>query len=177
MESVNTIKIGHSIGQQINLFSKSVSLMLGGFVALVFALFIMANISLSDIIAWSSKVLGASFIAMMAGLVFITIYALVKVEKSAKRGKYDKAWLEAGYQAANGITSLALTFTLFGISLGIGTLAEQNLSPETIQQVTKALTAKFALAFMTTVVGLPLSTFLRAVLSVYQAKLESKFES
>tara|TARA_B100000683_G_scaffold220295_1_gene217084 strand:- start:1019 stop:1255 length:237 start_codon:yes stop_codon:yes gene_type:complete len=69
-------------------------------------------------------------------------------------------------QTANGVTTLALTFTLLGISLGIGGLAEQNLTPETVQTVIRDLTANFSLAFMTTVVGLPMSAILRALLVV-----------
>ena len=36
------------------------------------------------------------------------------------RGDASDVWFEAGIQAANGVTTLALTFTLLGISLGIG---------------------------------------------------------
>lgn len=79
-------------------------------------------------------------------------------------------WLEVGVQAANGVTTLALTFTLLGISLGIGGLAGQPLTPETVQPIIRQLTADFSLAFMTTVVGLPVSAGLRAALLITHEK-------
>ena len=65
---------------------------------------------------------------------------------------------------------LALTYTLFGISLGIGSLAGQGLTPETVESVIRNLTASFSLAFMTTVIGLPLSALLRAALVVVHGR-------
>ena len=54
--------------------------------------------------------------------------------------------LETGLQAANGIATLALTYTLLGISLGIGSLAGHELGPETIQAVIRDLTRHFSMA-------------------------------
>jgi hypothetical protein len=71
------------------------------------------------------------------------------------------------------VTTLALTFTLLGISLGIGTLAGQELTPETIQPVIRKMTANFSLAFMTTVVGLPISALLRSLIIVTHARNHS----
>ena len=68
--------------------------------------------------------------------------------------------------AANGIATLGLTYTLFGISLGIGELAGQELTPATVQEVIRGLTERFSLAFMTTVISLPTSVLLRALLSI-----------
>jgi hypothetical protein len=76
--------------------------------------------------------------------------------------------------AANGIATLALTYTLFGISLGIGDLAGQNLTPDTVQAVIRGLTERFSLAFMTTVIGLPTSALLRALLSITAAWIDAK---
>ena len=82
-------------------------------------------------------------------------------------------WLVAGIQAANGVATLALTYTLLGISLGIGSLAGQELTPDTIQGVIKVLTENFSLAFMTTVVGLPTSALLRSLLLVTDARINA----
>jgi hypothetical protein len=73
-------------------------------------------------------------------------------------------------KAANGIATLALTYTLLGISLGVGTLAEQELTPETVRHVIRGLTSQFSLAFMTTVVGLPTAAVLRTLLVVTHAR-------
>ena len=83
-------------------------------------------------------------------------------------------WTEAGLQAANGIATLALTYTLLGISLGIGTLAEQELTPETVRHVIRGLTSQFSLAFMTTVVGLPTAAILRTLLVVTHAQKQGQ---
>ena len=77
-----------------------------------------------------------------------------------------RLWVEVGTQAANGVTTLALTFTLLGISLGIGSLADQALTPSSIQKVIADMTANFSLAFMTTVIGLPLSALLRSLIVI-----------
>ena len=75
-------------------------------------------------------------------------------------------WFDAGLHAANGIATLALTYTLLGISLGIGTLADQELTPDTVQSVIRSLTAHFSLAFLTTVVGLPSAAAMRALIGI-----------
>ena len=83
-------------------------------------------------------------------------------------------WLETGLNLSGGITTLALTFTLLGISLGIGGLAEQELTPDTVQNVIRDLTAQFSLAFMTTVIGLPTAALLRGALLITHARLLSQ---
>ena len=71
-----------------------------------------------------------------------------------------------GLHAANGIATVALTFTLFGISAGIGELAAGDLNIDTINTVIASLTDQFSMAFMTSVVGLPLSALMRVVVGV-----------
>jgi len=83
-------------------------------------------------------------------------------------------WLEVGLHGANGVSTLALTFTLLGISLGIGTLAEQELTPETVQVIIGDLTKHFSLAFLTTVVGLPSAAVLRAILSISHQRMNMR---
>ena len=71
-------------------------------------------------------------------------------------------------------SSLALTCTLLGISLGIGSLSGHELNPTTIPQVIKGLTEHFAMAFMTTVIGLPVSAALRSALLVSYSHAEER---
>ena len=82
-----------------------------------------------------------------------------------------RVWFEAGMHTSSGIAILALTFTLIGFSLGVGTLAEQELTPSTVQGVIAELSAHFSLAFMTTVVGLPTSAVMRALISITEARM------
>ena len=150
--------------------SRATSYLLGA-VAIALAVAVMGtSYSVSDITAWAQQVLGWSFIGMLATLVFLALFCWVR----QLRGEPSEVWFEAGVQAANGVTTLALTFTLLGISLGIGTLAGQELSPETIQPVIRKMTANFSLAFMTTVVGLPVSAFLRSLIVVTHARNRSR---
>ena len=54
----------------------------------------------------------------------------------------------------------------------IGSLAGQSLTPETIQEVIRVLTENFSMAFMTTIIGLPTSAVLRAMLLIAGAKAQ-----
>jgi hypothetical protein len=93
---------------------------------------------------------------------------------SIKPDKNNDFLYDAGMQAANGISTLALTFTLLGISLGIGTLSEQPLTPSSVNEIIGELTKQFSMAFMTTVVGLPSSAILRAWVSLRYTKIEKE---
>ena len=129
--------------------------------------------SVIDITNWAREVLGWSFVILLAGLVFLVLFSWVRMLQL--HGENDTVWFEAGVQAANGVTTLALTYTLLGISLGVGALSGHELTPETIQPVIRKMTANFSLAFMTTVVGLPISALLRSVIVVTHARnLERK---
>ena len=102
----------------------------------------------------------------------ITVISWLRQRSLAHDPLTRHVWVEIGLHAAGGIATLALTFTLLGISLGIGSLSDQTLSPETIQEVIKGLTEHFSMAFMSTVVGLPVSAALRAVLLVTRSRIE-----
>jgi len=155
--------------------SRAASYMMGALaVALAVAVLVTSN-SVADIANWVREVLGWSFVAMLTTLVFLALYSWVRMLQL--KGAGDDVWFEAGVQAANGVTTLALTFTLLGISLGIGTLAGQELTPETIQPVIRKMTANFSLAFMTTVVGLPVSALLRSLIIVTHARNHSPAQS
>jgi ribose/xylose/arabinose/galactoside ABC-type transport system permease subunit len=67
---------------------------------------------------------------------------------------------------SNLISTLALTYTLLGISLGIGELSSSKLDIDTINQTISKLTQQFSMAFMTSVIGLPLSGLLRSILII-----------
>jgi len=121
-----------------------------------------------DLASWALNVLGLTFVSLLSALVFLSVFSLIRLKHAQEIDR--QYWLEMGVQAANGVTTLALTFTLLGISLGIGSLAGQELTPATVQAVIREVTANFSLAFMTTVVGLPISAFLRSVLIISGAE-------
>ncbi len=156
--------------------SRSLSLVLGVSVIAVAVLVATTNFGVGDITGWALKVFGSAFLAMLSSLVFLVFFCWVRLLDAHRRKslKDTELWLESGLHAANGVSTLALTFTLLGISLGIGTLAGQELTPETVQTIIQSLTKHFSLAFMTTVVGLPLAALLRALMSITHASREAK---
>jgi hypothetical protein len=152
--------------------TQAASFVLGGIVLTGACAALITTHDAAAITQWSFDVLGVGFLGLLTTLIFIAAFALVRMKACAPNvirqtgaSRYDY-WLEVGVQAANGVSTLALTFTLLGISLGIGGLAGQELTPETVQPVIRDLTADFSLAFMTTVVGLPVSAALRAALMI-----------
>ena len=162
------MKLINSGTHPITHFSEAFSYFVG-ITVIIFAVstaFAAGNVS--TVLEWTTKNLGVGFVALLATLVFTTLFSLLRLKRAASDDQRCKYWYAVGMQAANGVTTLALTFTLLGISLGIGGLAEQNLTPETVQSVIRDLTANFSLAFMTTVIGLPLSAVLRALLVISQ---------
>jgi hypothetical protein len=156
---------------------KALSLMLGSFVIGLAVISILSGRSSAALLHWAVDVLSVPFLLLLGALVFASLLALVKLyETTAMRNDAERdsrrvKWLQAGLQSCNGIATLALTFTLLGISLGIGQLSDGSLTPENVNQVIANLTSQFSLAFMTSVIGLPLSAALRTVLIVSNASL------
>ena len=149
---------------------RAFSYMLGATVVAVAVAASVSSTSLPEIIDWAEKIFGVTFLAIIGGLIFIAVYSWTRIIDCPG----DRVWLEAGLQAANGVTTLALTYTLLGISLGVGSMAENELSPDTVQTVVRNLTAQFSMAFLTTVVGLPLSAVLRTLLLVTHARQDQR---
>lgn len=145
------------------------SLGLGAGVILLAIASFVTDMALSDILEWVSAYFSISFALCFVALVTLGLLALYKVHCNER----CEFWFEVGQQAGNGISTLALTFTLLGISMGIGTLAGQNLSPETVNALIGELTTQFSLAFMTTVVGLPTAALIRALISIRYAAIST----
>ena len=150
--------------------TRTISFMLGGIVLSVWAASLIWSTDVSQITRWTLDVLGIGFIVLLVGLIFIAAFSLVRLSGAETHDYHPRFWLEIGLQAAGGVATLALTFTLLGISLGIGGLAGQPLTPETVQPIIRDLTANFSLAFMTTVIGLPVAAVLRAILLIANEK-------
>ncbi len=126
--------------------------------------------SFSELLGWLRQMFGYGFIVVFLALVFLGGFSLLRM----KTRQHVAYWYEVGQQAASGVATTALTFTLLGISLGIGSLSEQSLNPDTIQSIIQALTQHFSMAFMTTVVGLPSSAMLRAFLAIERVKQDAE---
>jgi len=162
------MKYRKAIGLPVAQFSEAFSYLAGVTVIGIAISAAYASGSASTVIGWTLEHLGIGFVALLSILVFTTLYSLIRLKAAGTNSVRRQFWYAVGMQTANGVTTLALTFTLLGISLGIGGLADQNLTPETVQTVIRNLTANFSLAFMTTVIGLPLSAVLRAMLVISQ---------
>jgi len=132
----------------------------------------VTELPLSGILVWLDRFFSSAFISIYTLLVVLGVYAIVQL-KHPDEADY---WQEVGLQSGNSIATLALTFTLFGISLGIGSLSEQPLSPENVQLIISGLTKQFSMAFMTTVIGLPTATIIRALISVKYQKVTAEIK-
>ena len=156
--------------------SRSLSYVLGAGVIILAIAVGMTSQGPDAIAEWTLEVFGVTFITLFTGLIFATVYCWTRLGDQTLSVKQRTVWLESGLHGANGVSTLALTYTLLGISLGIGTLSEQELTPETVQTVISQLTDHFSLAFMTTVVGLPTSAALRALMLITHSRLEAAKE-
>ena len=156
----------NAVGRLLGTGSQAASYLLGGAAVVLAVAAVVTSAGAGDVTDWIRDVLGFTFIALLGALVFIVLFCLARLNSGSGASENDRVWFQTGIQAANGITTLALTFTLLGISLGIASLAEHELSPETVREVIRDMTANFSLAFMTTVVGLPVSAVLRAILLI-----------
>lgn len=119
----------------------------------------LTELNLSNIYAWLEKRFTTGFLFFLGLFSFSALFSIMRLNGS----RADAFWQECSLQSANGVATLALTFTLLGISLGVGSLSQQTISPQTVSTVIQQLTQHFSMAFMTTVIGLPLATLLRAI--------------
>ncbi len=167
-----------TFGSGLEAGSRTLSVFLGVVVLGLFAAAVATSLDAGDIMRWARQVFGVTFLIALSALVVTALHCWMRLAAPVAIGAaigaaVDAARLETGLQAANGIATLALTYTLAGISLGIGSLAGHDLGPETIQAVIGDLTRHFAMAFMTTVVGLPISAVLRAMLMIKTRRIEA----
>ena len=172
-----------AVGSGMESGSRTLSFFLGVVVIGLFAAAAATSLDAGDIMRWAREVFGVTFLVALSALVVVALHCWMRLEARVSIGGatggatgtvVDPARLESGLQAANGIATLALTFTLLGISLGIGSLAGHDLGPDTIQAVIRDLTRHFSMAFMTTVVGLPTSAALRAMLMIRMRRIEAR---
>ena len=152
--------------------SRSLSIFLGLIVTTVAASALISGGSFRSVTGQALDIFGLSFIVLLLILCFIVCFCWIKMIDNKFNQTTRALWTELGEHAANGTATLALTYTLLGISLGISSLSDQELNTDTIQTVIGGLTKHFSMAFMTTVIGLPISCFLRAVISVTEAKFQ-----
>lgn len=166
-----TSVIDHSISSQAS--QKSVGTLLrylGIFVGAIIILFavivLFTQMKPTELLSLIEQYFGLTFSCLYAMLMCLSIFSIYRLSE----GLNLKYWFEMAMQTANGISTIALTFTLLGISLGIGSLTGETLSPENIQSIISDLTRQFSIAFMTTVVGLPSAALIRAFASLIIAK-------
>ena len=147
-----------------NQSSQAISVFLGCIlISLVFFVYLTENEPF-EVFNMATSILGSTFILLISLLTFFSIICITNV---ITLNFYEKKlWFETGIQLSNLISTIALTYTLLGISLGIGELSSSKLDVDTINETISKLTEQFSMAFMTSVVGLPLSGVLRSILII-----------
>ncbi|MBT6285901.1 MAG: hypothetical protein HOI96_12075, partial [Rhodospirillaceae bacterium] len=100
--------------------SQAASYLLGGLVLGTAIAVTLLSQDVSAITGWAIDVLGAGFLTLLSALIFTTLFGLVRMNAPGITDESREYWFAVGMQATNGVTTLALTFTLLGISLGIG---------------------------------------------------------
>ena len=147
-----------------NQSSQAISVFLGCIlISLVFFVYLTENEPF-EVFNMATSILGSTFILLISLLTFFSIICITNV---ITLNFYEKKlWFETGIQLSNLISTIALTYTLLGISLGIGELSSSKLDVDTINETISKLTEQFSMAFMTSVVGLPLSAVLRSILII-----------
>ena len=147
-----------------NQSSQAISVFLGCIlISLVFFVYLTENEPF-EVFNMATSILGSTFILLISLLTFFSIICITNVITLKLYEK--KLWFETGIQLSNLISTIALTYTLLGISLGIGELSSSKLDVDTINETISKLTEQFSMAFMTSVVGLPLSGVLRSALII-----------
>ena len=163
----------HAIGRTLASGSRSLSYFLG-LCAISLAVAVgWTSSETYEIAEWALRVFGATFLCLFAALVFICLFCWTRIREYASEPAMRQVWVDSGFHAANGISTLALTYTLLGISLGIGTLADQDPTPESVQGIIQSLTEHFSLAFLTTVIGLPVAAIMRALIGITATRLDA----
>lgn len=159
-----------------------------GMTAILLALTSFAtDLRLSDLFVWLQNVFGWGYALVYVVLLGTGVYcwrqlSIAVLKKSPAQidrntqVNASKYWLELGQQAAGGIATLSLTFTLLGISLGIGALSDKTIDPQSVQGIIQELTGHFSTAFMTTVVGLPTANILRAAIALRHVRIQINLE-
>ncbi|WP_158966435.1 hypothetical protein [Paraglaciecola sp. L3A3] len=150
--------------------SNAIGIFVGTGIILLAIASYLTQMPVLDLVSWLQNVFSWSFVLFFSALFSMAVVA----GASIKAGKNNEFLYDAGLQAANGISTLALTYTLLGISLGIGTLSDQPLTPSSVNNIISELTRQFSMAFMTTVVGLPSSAILRAWVSLRYTRIEKE---
>lgn len=149
---------------KFNNISQSISWFIGS-VAIMFFIYMMVTGQNPNIlINWGVSTLGLLFIVIFITQLILTLFCLVQLNQTEIQNR--RYWFEFGLQVSNSISTIALTFTLFGISIGIGELSTSNLDISTINKTIGKLTEQFSMAFMTSVVGLPTSAILKSILII-----------
>ena len=153
---------------------RTTSYVLGGVVIALAVATAVGPFDTAGIADWAERVFGPTFTVLFTALIAAALFCWVRMHQTKFDATKYRPWLEAGMHASSGVATLALTYTLLGISLGIGSLADQELSSHTVNAVIQGLTGPLSMAFMTTVIGLPTAAALRALLLVTNAVYASR---
>ena len=150
---------------------KALTWFLGTIVLALATAALTTSSGVNEIAQWVHRSFGVSFLVLFSSLVLFALYCWLRLQRVGDEERRRRIWLETGMHAANGVATLGLTYTLLGISLGIAALSQHQLTPDTVQQVIGQLTRYFSMAFLTSVVGVPVAAGLRAIILITEARI------
>ena len=126
-------------------FFRVLAILAGLIVILLALILFIFGIAPVNLFTSARDTLGMLFMGLSAGLLLITMMAIAKLRDPSLEFGRKTAWFQLGH--ANGIATVALTFTLFGISAGINQLAAGELDIDSVNAVITGLTSQFSMAF------------------------------
>ena len=153
--------------------SKRISLILGAGVLIAAVASALMGMELREIADWAREVFSVTFMVILGIMLAGFAYCMVRMVERRTIGLNGDVWFDAASHRAGGVATVALTYTLLGISLGIGTLDGQEVNAETVQSIIGELTCHVSLAFMTTVIGLPVYAALRDIIHITDTYLKT----
>ena len=115
--------------------------------------------------------------ASIVGWPFLSVYGLLSVAlmltllriRSARRAGADEArtyWAHIGGQLCGLLSTIALVFTLWGLSQGVLLLGANQVTADTIDQLLSQLMTHFGVAFYSSIIGLPTAALGRVLVFV-----------
>lgn len=148
---------------------------IAGLVIITLALMSVASLELSEIFERFSSVIsvvGWPFLTIYSVLTAILLGSYLKIRRARREGSSENLsyWAQVGTQVCGLLSTMALVFTLFGLSQGVLLLGVSKVTPDSIDQLLGELMTHFGVAFYSSIIGLPTAALGRFVIFTTSAR-------